>query len=186
MLDLELNFTFVDFPGPAFPQRPAQPAQPSPSVAINPSLNIRDRSRPLCFDLSRRPSKNPAEYNFHPDLPNSAFYPNMTYVDIIIPVSSNSSWVVSVHNPQALTVYDVLAQVQHFLQQSEGSQNAASSRLRPVNVNMNDYRDHNSNPQVYREGVKRLDILNPRRFCIGFEPEAGSNAWRMHLTSAPL
>lgn len=112
---------------------------------------------------------------------SSAFHPGMTYAHITI--QGPVKWSFRIHMPQALTVYDVLSQIYHYLQGYDGNQESLSSMMKPQSLSVGDYRDHNAQRGSYGSGVKRCDLLGPRHFLAGFEPAHGENAWNVYLST---
>ncbi|KAF9529820.1 hypothetical protein CPB83DRAFT_236387 [Crepidotus variabilis] len=183
--DLYSRSSIASFPGAGssglLPQ--SGPAQPSTSIALIPTLSIHSEvQQRVNLDLSRAPSLSPSTYNYHPSMSSSAFHPSMTYTDITIhgPVK----WSFRIHTPHALTVYDVLNQLYHYLQGSDGRHDGLSSRMKPTQMSVGDYRNQNPQRGLYGDGVKRLDLLGPRHFLAGLDSAPGDNAWNVYLSTS--
>lgn len=134
----------------------------------------------MFVDFAHPPSMTPKAYNSHPNMSSSAFNPSMTYARIII--HGPSKWILLAHSPQPLTVYIILLQIYHFLQQADLQQDALSARMRFPTTHTGEYREQTSHRDGYGSGVRRIDLLGSRRFLYGFAPsnEEG-NTWNLNF-----
>lgn len=171
-----LSSTQVDFPGPDVNNGPVLPP---PHIEIIPCLTVDSSSR-VYVDFAHPLSMTPRTYNSHPSMMCSAFNPSMTYAQVII--HGPSKWILQVHTGQPLTVYGILSKVYHFLQQADLPQDALSSRMRSPNANAGEFREQSSHRDGYGSGVRRIDLLGPRRFLYGFAPSSKEgNTWNLYF-----
>ena len=153
------------------------PVRPPPQII--PCLTVGSPSR-VFVDFAHPPSMTPKTYNSHTSMICSAFNPSMTYAKIII--HGPSKWILQAHSAQPLTVYTILSQIYHFLQQADFPHDALSSRMRFPNANAGEFREQSSHRDGYGSGVRRIDLLGPRHFLYGFAPsnEEG-NTWNLYF-----
>ncbi|KAJ3479634.1 hypothetical protein NLJ89_g12320 [Agrocybe chaxingu] len=125
----------------------------------------------MWMDLKYPPSPTGAQYNYHVQIHEAAFYPPLTYTKIYFKGFPN--WSLSLHTPQALTVYAILEQVYYYLQQCDGPQDAQSARVA--------YGAQSSQFKTHGAGGRRVDALNGRTIVQGFQAAGGHNEWIIHL-----
>ncbi|KAF8801539.1 hypothetical protein BYT27DRAFT_7341865 [Phlegmacium glaucopus] len=149
----------------------------SPASICTQLCPLLDSRSPRCieFDLGY-------PLNYMPNMNDSAVHPPVTFMQVFIVVQP-FKWPVNIQSYGPVSVYQVLQQLQEYLQGYPSPQDHQRSKLGGCNVSQSDRFREQSNPNRFHSGQKRLDLLGRHRIFRGLSPEPGPNrSWIVHLS----